>query len=118
MRDWLKERMEFSKKFQEREIEVKNPYIFDPKVDKVEWRKPTPLPRINYQTDDAIAQWHKEKTKSSMSEAFRDADYATPIWRCETDFDRTMQYIKWILMWVATLGSLYLLASWFVRVAP
>jgi len=33
MRDWLKERMEFSKKFQQQEIEVKNPYIFDPKVE-------------------------------------------------------------------------------------
>jgi hypothetical protein len=71
------------------------------------------VPKVNYQTDDALAQWHKEKTKSSMSEAFRDADYATPIWRCETDWDRTKEYIGWVALWGALLFSLYALAMWF-----
>ena len=71
------------------------------------------IPKVTYQADDALAQWHREKTKSSMSEAFRDADYATPIWRCETEWDRTKEYLGWIAMWFVVLGSLYLLATWF-----
>lgn len=32
-----------------------------------------------FEGTDAIAEWHKERTKSSVSEAFRDADYAIAI---------------------------------------
>jgi hypothetical protein len=62
-----------------------------------------------------MSKWNngEGKTYTSTSEAFRDADYATPIWRCETEWDRTKQYIGWALMWVVTLGSLYALAVWF-----
>ena len=74
--------------------------------------------RKNYQAEDALAQWHKEKSKSSMSEAFSDADYATALWKCETEWDRTKNYLGWIVMWVATLGFLYLFASWVARVMP
>jgi hypothetical protein len=59
-----------------------------------------------------MSKWnHGEgKTYSSMSEAFRDADYATPMWRCETDWDRTKNYLVWGVMWAVLLGSLYLVA--------
>jgi hypothetical protein len=53
------------------------------------------------------------KTYRSTSEAFKDADYATPMWRCETDWDRTKEYLLWGLMWAVLLSSLYLLATWF-----
>ena len=53
------------------------------------------------------------KTYSSASEAFRDADYATPIWRCETEWDRTKEYLLWGVMWLILLGSLYLLVNCF-----
>jgi hypothetical protein len=53
------------------------------------------------------------KTYRSTSEAFKDADYATPIWRCETEWDRAKEYIGWGLMWAVLLGSLYLLATFF-----
>ena len=53
------------------------------------------------------------KTYRSTSEAFKDADYATPIWRCETEWDRTKEYLGWILMWAVLLASLYLLATAF-----
>jgi hypothetical protein len=76
------------------------------------------LPRIRYQTDDALAQWHKEKTKSSASEAFRDADYATGLWRCESDWDRTREYLGWILMWIGLFGALYLLGVMSAKVLP
>lgn len=47
-----------------------------------------------YRATDAIADWHKAKAKSSMSEAFRDADYATPIWKCSTEWDDFVQFAK------------------------
>ena len=33
-------------------------------------------------------------TYRTASEAFKDADYATPLWKCETDFDRSMRYLS------------------------
>jgi hypothetical protein len=53
------------------------------------------------------------KTYRSTSEAFKDADYATPMWRCETEWDRTKEYLGWVLMWAVLLASLYLLATAF-----
>jgi hypothetical protein len=53
------------------------------------------------------------KTYRSTSEAFKDADYATPMWRCETEWDRTKVYLGWILLWALLLGSLFLLATYF-----
>jgi hypothetical protein len=62
-----------------------------------------------------MSKWNygEGKTYSSASEAFRDADYATPIWRCESDWDRTKNYLGWIVMWLVTLGMLYLFATTF-----
>ena len=48
------------------------------------------------------------QTTRSVSEALRDADYATPIWRCETDWDRSKSFFRdvfvWFLLSVATFG--------------
>jgi hypothetical protein len=62
-----------------------------------------------------MSKWNygEGKTYRSTSEAFRDADYATPIWRCETEWDRTKDYLVWGVMWAVLLGSLYLLATFF-----
>jgi hypothetical protein len=62
--------------------------------------------------DTAKIVW-SSKTHRSASEAFRDADYATPIWKCKSDFDRTMDYLGWIVMWAVTLGTLYLFMTTF-----
>lgn len=72
------------------------------RVSKVTNKKPI------YQSDIDPAQvvW-SGRTHRTASEAFRDADYATPIWRCESDLDRAKEYIKWIAVWVATLSFLY-----------
>jgi len=40
------------------------------------------------------------KTYSTASEAFKDADYATAIWRCETENERGWRQVK---AWVAVL---------------
>ena len=56
------------------------------------------------------------KTYRSTDEAFKGTDYATPMWRCESDWDRTKEYLGWILMWTVLLGSLYLMATYFHEV--
>ena len=98
---------------------VKNPYVFDPATDKVEFRMPTPIAEVErraklYLGEQDPAQFiHSNKTHRSVSEAFRDADYATPIWRCENDWDRAKEYAQWAGMWLILLSALYLLATWF-----
>jgi hypothetical protein len=70
-----------------------------------------------YLSEQDPAQFiHSNQTHRSASEAFRDADYATPIWRCETDWDRSKEQLAWIGMWVLLLSALYLLATWFNEV--
>jgi hypothetical protein len=54
-------------------------------------------------------EWHDEKLKSTL----RDADYATGLWRCETEWDRTKEYLLWGVMWAVLLYSMYLLATFF-----
>lgn len=65
-----------------------------------------------------MSKWNYglDKTYTSASEAFRDADYATPIWRCETEWDRTKQYLGGLAMLGFLLGGLYLFAVWFESV--
>lgn len=40
------------------------------------------------------------KTYTSASEAFRDADYATGLWKCESDTQRAINMIKdqWVVL--------------------
>jgi hypothetical protein len=55
------------------------------------------------------------RTHRTASEAFKDADYAQAIWRCETDFDRTVDILKWVMVWVFTLGIFYTFAMGFEK---
>ena len=59
-----------------------------------------------YEGGDALMEWHKEKMKSTL----HDADYATAMWRCENDWDRTKEIAGWIAMWAVLLFSLYSVA--------
>ena len=101
----------------------KNPYVFDPATDKVVWRSPTPIDVLErrakeafYKSDiDPAVIIHSNKTHRTVSEAFKDADYATPIWRCETDWDITKKYLGGALMWAMLLGGLYLLSTGFEK---
>jgi len=72
-------------------------------------RKPITRLKKPYEGGDALMEWHKEKMKSTL----RDADYATPIWRCESDWDRTKEYLIWGVMWAVTLSTLYLFMTAF-----
>jgi hypothetical protein len=76
-------------------------------------RKPKKVVKTQYLGDDPAQFVWSNRTHRSASEAFRDADYATPIWRCETEWDRTKEYIGWSLMWAFVLFSLYAVAVWF-----
>jgi hypothetical protein len=69
-------------------------------------RKPITKLKKPYEGGDALMEWHKEKLKSTL----HDADYATAMWRCETDWDRTKEIAGWIAMWAVLLFSLYLVA--------
>jgi hypothetical protein len=55
------------------------------------------------------------RTHRTASEAFKDADYAQAIWRCETDFDRTVDILKWVMVWVVTLGIFYIFVAGFEK---
>ena len=69
-----------------------------------------------YQSDIDPAQViHSYKTHRSVDEAFRTANYATPIWRCENDWDRTVEIFKWIAVWCFTLGIFYVFALGFEK---
>ena len=59
--------------------------------------------------DTAKLVW-SSKTHRSASEAFRDADYATGIWKCKTDLDRIKEGGIWLVLWGALLVGLYLVA--------
>ena len=71
--------------------------------------KPLERREVPYAGDiDPAVIIHSSKTHSSVSEAFKDADYATSMWRCENDWDRTKDYLTWVVVWGATFGLLYL----------
>lgn len=98
-------------------------FVFDPKTDKVEWRNPTPINVLErrakeafYKSDiDPAVIIHSNKTHRTVDEAFRTANYATPIWRCETEWDRTKEYLKWIAMWFVFFYVLYLFVTGFEK---
>jgi hypothetical protein len=67
----------------------------------------TPKRSTPYEGHDTALFIHHNKTHRTMSEAFKDADYATPIWRCETEWDRVKDGAIWVVLWIALIGSLY-----------
>jgi len=71
--------------------------------------KKTSKPKqVIYQGNDDPAQYiWSSKTHRSTSEAFRDADYATPIWRCESEWDRIKEYWIFVVIWGLLLAGLY-----------
>lgn len=60
-----------------------------------------------YKGGDVLMDWHRAKAKGSMSEAYRDADYATPIWKCSSEWDDFVQFSKDTLI-VLPLLALFL----------
>jgi hypothetical protein len=54
------------------------------------------------------------RTYSSASEAFKDADYATAIWRCETEAEHGWRVIKGWAGVISGIGLAYFFAFAFV----
>jgi hypothetical protein len=48
------------------------------------------------------------KTHRTMDDAFKTADYATPIWKCETENERAVSMVAYVLV---VVFGLLLLAS-------
>jgi hypothetical protein len=59
------------------------------------------------------------RTSRTASEAFKDADYATPIWKCSTDFDRGVHFLKEAVVGFAQagllIGGIIFLIMWVFR---
>jgi len=57
-------------------------------------RKPKKVAvKPTYVGDDPAQFVWSNRTHRSASEAFRDADYATPIWKCESDFQQGVRFL-------------------------
>jgi hypothetical protein len=51
------------------------------------------------------------KSYKTASEAFKDADYATGLWKCESEWDRTKTYLFPLLAFIVAGGVIYLLCT-------
>ena len=61
--------------------------------------------RKNYKAGDDIAQWiHSNKTHRSVSEAFRDADYATAFYRTKSEWQDFVEFCGGLVAVFPVLG--------------
>ena len=56
-------------------------------------RKPKKVVKSTYVGDDPAQFVWSNRTHRTASEAFRDADYATQIWKCESDFQQGLRFV-------------------------
>ena len=56
-------------------------------------RKPKKVVKPTYVGDDPAQFSWSNRTHRTASEAFRDADCATPIWKCESDFQQGIRFL-------------------------
>lgn len=66
-----------------------------------------------YEGNDPAVFIHNNKTHRSVSEAFKDAEYACAITTYKTEWDRTKEYLGWIGIWIGFLGVMYLFMGFF-----
>jgi hypothetical protein len=59
-----------------------------------------------YEGSDILMEWHKEKMKSTP----HDADYATAIWRCESEHEYGWRVVKAWAGVALGVGMAYLFA--------
>lgn len=57
-----------------------------------------------YKGGDVVMDWHRVKAKGSLSETYKDADYATPIWKCNSEWDDFVQFVKDTLIVIPLLA--------------
>jgi hypothetical protein len=61
---------------------------------KMRTKKTSKPKQVIYQGNDPAQYIWSSKTHRSASEAFRDADYATPIWRQKGELEDFMEFCK------------------------
>jgi hypothetical protein len=57
-----------------------------------------------YEGADSLMEFHKAKAKSSLSETYKDADYATAGWKTNSEWDDFTQFVKDTLIVIPLLG--------------
>ena len=75
----------------------KNPYVFDPKTDKG---------RINqyFSNVDPAVIVHSNKTHRTVSEAFRDAEYACSITKFKSDAQLSYEFLRDMIIGMLICG--------------
>jgi len=73
-------------------------------------RKPITRLKKPYEGGDVFMEWHKEKMKSVL----HDADYATAIWRCESEHEYGWRVVKAWAGVASGIGLAYVFAYAFV----
>lgn len=67
-----------------------------------------------YEGGDVLMDWHRAKAKSSLSEAYKDATYATAGWKTTSEWDDFVQFAKDCLFVIPFLGLFMYLAYEFL----
>ena len=52
---------------------------------------------------ESLTDYGLGRTYSSASEAFKDADYATALWRCESESQRAWRWFKNFALFIAIM---------------
>jgi hypothetical protein len=66
-------------------------------------RKPITKLKKPYEGSDVFMEWHKERMKSTP----QDADYATAIWRCESEHEYGWRVLKGWVGIISGVGFAY-----------
>lgn len=69
-----------------------------------------------YEGGDVLMDWHRAKAKSSLSEAYKDATYATAGWKTQSEWDDFVKFVKDTLI-VVPLLALFMYFSYLVLTA-
>ena len=60
--------------------------------------------------DYVIKEARRRKISNNFDDAFRTADYATPIWKCETDFQRGIKQFSEVIIPLAIVIAVIFLS--------
>lgn len=63
-----------------------------------------------YEGGDSLMEWHREKAKATLSEAYRDATYATAGWRTNSEWDDFVKFLTDSLVVLPFLGLAFYIA--------
>jgi hypothetical protein len=59
-----------------------------------------------FEGSDSLMEFHRAKAKASLSEAYKDADYATPISRTNSEWEDFVEFAKGLAIVVPLIALL------------